>query len=181
MPIALFALALAAFSIGTTEFVINGLLPVLSADLAVSIPTAGLLVTGYATGVAIGGPIIAMLVARLPRKTVIVALTAVFTLGQVLCALAPDYGLLLVARLVSAAAHGVFFGVGSVAVAHLVPPERRGAALSLFIGGIMTLAFLELCRSYQVFELGLGLMASLSPVGMFDLAKWWFRRTRVVG
>src|SRR5688500_6742751 len=136
MPIALFALALAAFSIGTTEFVINGILPVLSADLSVSIPTAGLLVTGYAAGVAVGGPIIAMLVARFPRKPVIVALTAVFTLGQVLCALAPDYGLLLVARLVSAAARGVCFGVGSVAVAHLVPPERRGAALSLFIGGI---------------------------------------------
>jgi DHA1 family inner membrane transport protein len=136
MPIALFALALAAFSIGTTEFVINGILPVLSADLAVSIPTAGLLVTGYAAGVAVGGPLIAVLVARFSRKPVIVTLTAVFTLGQLLCALAPDYGLLLVARLVSAAAHGVFFGVGSVAVAHLVAPERRGAALSLFIGGI---------------------------------------------
>jgi MFS transporter, DHA1 family, inner membrane transport protein len=136
MPIALFAMALAAFSIGTTEFVISGLLPVLSDDLSVSIPTAGLLVTGYAIGVAVGGPIIAVLLARFSRKPVIVVLAAVFTLGQVLCALAPDYGLLLGARLVSAAAHGVFFGVGSVAVAHLVPPERRGAALSLFIGGI---------------------------------------------
>jgi MFS transporter, DHA1 family, inner membrane transport protein len=136
MPIALFAMALAAFSIGTTEFVISGLLPILSDDLSVSIPTAGLLVTGYAIGVAFGGPVIAVLLARFSRKPVIVALAAVFTLGQVLCALAPDYGLLLGARLVSAAAHGVFFGVGSVAVAHLVPAERRGAALSLFIGGI---------------------------------------------
>jgi DHA1 family inner membrane transport protein len=90
MPLALFALTLAAFSIGTTEFVISGLLPLLSADLAVSIPTAGLLVTGYAAGVAIGGPIIAVLVARFPRKPVIVALMLVFAIGQVLCALAPD-------------------------------------------------------------------------------------------
>jgi DHA1 family inner membrane transport protein len=136
MPIALIAMALAAFSIGTTEFVISGLLPTLSADLSVSIPTAGLLVTGYAVGVAIGGPLIGMLVGRLPPKPLIVGLIAVFTLGQVLCALSGTYTVLMGARLVSAAAHGVFFGVGSVAVAHLVPPERRGAALSLFISGI---------------------------------------------
>lgn len=136
MPIALYALALTAFSIGTTEFIISGIIPALSADLGVSIPTAGLLVTGYAAGVAIGGPIIAVLIARFPRKPVIVALTAVFALGQMLCALAPSYEWLLGARLVSAAAHGVFFGVGSVAAASLVPVERRGAALSLFVGGI---------------------------------------------
>ena len=136
MPIALYALALTAFAIGTTEFIISGILPALSADLAVSIPTAGLLVTGYAVGVAIGGPIIAVMVSRFHRKPVIVVLTAVFALGQALCALAPSYEWLMAARLVSAAAHGVFFGVGSVAVANLVPPERRGAALSLFVGGI---------------------------------------------
>lgn len=136
MPIALYALALTAFAIGTTEFIISGILPALSADLEVSIPTAGLLVTGYAVGVAIGGPIIAVLVARFQRKPVIIVLTAIFAFGQALCALAPSYEWLLAARLVSAAAHGVFFGVGSVAVANLVPPERRGAALSLFVGGI---------------------------------------------
>jgi DHA1 family inner membrane transport protein len=136
MPIALYALALTAFAIGTTEFIISGILPALSADLAVDIPTAGLLVTGYALGVAIGGPIIAVLVARFHRKPLIVALTAMFALGQALCALAPSYEWLMAARLVSAAAHGVFFGVGSVAAAGLVPPARRGAALSLFVGGI---------------------------------------------
>jgi MFS transporter, DHA1 family, inner membrane transport protein len=136
MHIALLAMALAAFSIGTTEFVISGLLPTLSADLSVSIPTAGLLVTGYAAGVAVGGPLIGMLVGRLPPKPLIVALIAVFTIGQALCAISETYALLMGARLVSAAAHGVFFGVGSVAVAHLVPPERRGAALSLFVSGI---------------------------------------------
>lgn len=136
MPIALYALALTAFAIGTTEFIISGILPALSEDLGVGIPTAGLLVTGYAVGVAIGGPIMAMVVARFRRKPVIVTLTAVFALGQALCALAPTYEWLLGARLVSAAAHGVFFGVGSVAVANLVPLERRGQALSLFVGGI---------------------------------------------
>jgi DHA1 family inner membrane transport protein len=136
MPIALFALALTAFAIGTTEFIISGILPALSDDLAVSIPTAGLLVTGYAAGVAVGGPIIAVFVSRFHRKPVIIALTAIFAFGQALSALAPSYEWLLAARLVSAAAHGVFFGVGSVAAASLVPVERRGAALSLFVGGI---------------------------------------------
>ena len=136
MPLAIYALALAAFAIGTTEFVISGILPAVSADLKVSIPTAGLLVTGYAAGVAVGGPILALLTARFPAKQMIVALMLVFALGQVLCAVAPDYLLLLGARLVSACGHGVFFGVASVAAAKLVPPDRRGAALSLFIGGI---------------------------------------------
>lgn len=136
MPIALYALSLAAFSIGTTEFIISGILPAVSADLGVSIPTAGLLVTGYAVGVAIGGPILAMLTTRLPARPLITAVMLVFALGQLLCALAPDYLLLLGARLVSACGHGVFFGVASVAVSRLVPESRRGAALSLFVGGI---------------------------------------------
>ncbi len=136
MPIAIYALALAAFAIGTAEFVISGILPALSDDLAVSIPTVGLLVSGYAAGVAVGGPLLAVLTARLPAKPMLVGLTLFFALGQVLCAIAPDYGLLMAARLTSAAAHGVFFGLGSVAVAGLVPPERRGSALALFVGGI---------------------------------------------
>lgn len=136
MPIALYALALAAFAIGTTEFIVSGILPAISADLDVSIPTAGLLVTGYAGGVAIGGPILAMFSARFPPKPMIVGLMLIFALGQVLCALAPDFTLLLGARLVSAAGHGVFFGVASVAAAKLVQPEKSGAALSLFVGGI---------------------------------------------
>ena len=136
MPIALYALALAAFSIGTAEFVISGILPALSADLAVSIPTAGLLVSGYAAGVAIGGPLMAMLVARFERRTVLVSLVMLFAFGQVLCALAGDYWLLMAARLVSAAAHGVFFGVGNVAAASLVPPERRASAIATVVGGI---------------------------------------------
>jgi MFS transporter, DHA1 family, inner membrane transport protein len=136
MPPAIYALALAAFSIGTAEFIISGILPPLAADLAVSIPTAGLLVTAYAIGVAIGGPILTIMTARFSPKQVIVTVLIMFALSQVLCALAPDYGLLMLARLLAACGHGVFFGAGNVVVARLVPPERRGAAFSLFIGGI---------------------------------------------
>jgi DHA1 family inner membrane transport protein len=136
MPIALYALALAAFAIGTTEFIVSGILPNVSADLSVSIPTAGLLVTGYAAGVAVIGPLLATFISRFPAKPTIIVLMVIFAIGQVLCALAANYGLLLGARLVSAGTHGVFFGVASVATAKLVPAEKRGAALALFISGI---------------------------------------------
>jgi len=136
MPLAIYALALAAFAIGTAEFIISGILPPLATDLAVTIPTAGLLVSAYAIGVAIGGPLLTVASARIPPKTLIVSLMIVFTVAQGLCAIAPDYGLLLLARLVSSCAHGVFFGAGNVVVSKLVPFERRGAAFSLFISGI---------------------------------------------
>lgn len=136
MPIAVYALALASFAIGTAEFVIAGILPQLADGLGVEIPTAGLLVSAYAIGVAIGGPLLTLWTARFPPRNVILVVMVGFAIAQVLCALAPDYGLLLVARLFSAAAHGVFFGAGSVVVARLVPAERRGGALALFIGGI---------------------------------------------
>ncbi len=136
MPIAVFALSLAAFCIGTTEFIVSGILLGVSTDLGVSVPTAGLLVTGYAAGVAVGGPILALLLSRFPLKPTILAVMVVFAIGQLLCALAPSYELLLGARLISACGHGVFFGVASVAVTNLVPEEKRGAALSLLVGGI---------------------------------------------
>ncbi|MEO5807486.1 MFS transporter [Devosia sp.] len=136
MPIAVYALALMAFSIGTTELIVSGILPTISTDLAVSIPTAGLLVTGYAAGVAIGGPLLALLTARFPAKPTILVLSLIFAAGQLLCAIAPNYTLLMAARLVSACGHGVFFGVAAVTVSRLVPQDRRGAALSLFVGGI---------------------------------------------
>ena len=136
MPLAIYALALAAFAIGSAEFIISGILPALAADLAVSIPTAGLLVTAYAIGVAIGGPILSVLTARFPPKPILVIVMSLFAVANVLCAIAPDYGLLLVARLLSAAVHGLFFGAGNVVVVKLVPPEKRGAAFSLFISGI---------------------------------------------
>lgn len=136
MPIAVFALSLAAFCIGTTEFIISGILLGVSTDLGVSVPTAGLLVTGYAAGVAVGGPLLALLLSRFPLKPTILGVMVIFAIGQLLCALAPNYELLLGARLISACGHGVFFGVASVAVTQLVPEAKRGAALSLLVGGI---------------------------------------------
>ncbi|MGN6488228.1 MAG: MFS transporter [Devosia sp.] len=136
MPFAVYALAVAAFAVGTAEFVISGILPLLAGSLGVSIPTAGLLVTAYAIGVAIGGPLLTVLTARFSQRAVLIGVMVLFTVSQVLCALAPDYGLLLAARLLSSIGHGAFFGAGNVVVANLVRPERRGAAFSLFIGGI---------------------------------------------
>jgi DHA1 family inner membrane transport protein len=135
MPVALIALALAVFSVGTAELIIAGILPDLAADFGVDIPTAGLLVTGYAVAVAIGGPIFALLTAHLPRRKLILGVMSLFVVGQALCALAPSYGWLMAARILVACGHGLFFGAGSVAAAELVPPNKRGAALSIFLGG----------------------------------------------
>ncbi|SAL62693.1 MFS transporter [Caballeronia telluris] len=136
MPIPLLALAISAFAIGTTEFVIMGLLPNVARDLAVSIPSAGLLVTGYALGVAVGAPLLAVLTSRMPRKLALQLLMAVFIVGNVLCAVAPGYGLLMVARVVTSFAHGSFFGIGAVVAASLVPAEKRASAIALMFTGL---------------------------------------------
>ncbi|RMU67488.1 putative P-dependent betaine aldehyde dehydrogenase [Pseudomonas syringae pv. aptata] len=121
MPLSLLILALSAFAIGTTEFVIMGLLPDVAADLGVSIPGAGWLVTGYALGVAVGAPFMAMATAKLPRKAALVTLMGIFIIGNLLCALTSDYNVLMFARVVTALCHGAFFGIGSVVAAGLVP------------------------------------------------------------
>ena len=136
MPIPLFALALAAFVIGTSEFVIVGLLPDLAHDLHVTIPSAGLLVTGYALGVVIGAPIVAMATARLPRKAALLALIGTYALGNLLCAIAPSYALLMAARVLTALCHGAFFGIGSIVAAELVPPAKRGQAIAIMFSGL---------------------------------------------
>ena len=136
MPIALYALALAAFAVGTAEFIIAGLLPTLAGDLGVSIPAAGLLVSGYALGVAIGGPVLALLTAHLPRRPMILAMVALYALGHVFCALAPNYTVLLVVRILVALTHGLFFGNATLAAANVVPFERRGAAISIVLAGV---------------------------------------------
>ncbi len=136
MPIALLALTAGAFGIGTTEFVIMGLLMQVSADLHVSIATAGLLISGYALGVAIGAPLLTIGTRKMPRKTVLLALMAIFTLGNVACALAPDYATLMAARIVTSLAHGTFFGVGSVVATGLVAPERRASAIAVMFTGL---------------------------------------------
>lgn len=113
MPLALLALTISAFAIGTTEFVIVGLIPTVAADLHVSLPSAGLLVSLYALGVAVGAPLLTALTGRLPRKTLLLSLMALFTLGNLLAWQAPGYGSLVLARVLTGLAHGVFFSIGS--------------------------------------------------------------------
>ncbi|MDG4490254.1 MFS transporter [Xanthomonas vesicatoria] len=136
LPPALLALTIGAFGIGTTEFVIMGLLQQVATDLGVSLTAAGLLISGYALGVSIGAPVLTLLSARWPRKAVLVSLMVVFTLGNLACALAPDYASLMVARVLTSLAHGTFFGVGAVVATSLVPPERRASAISLMFAGL---------------------------------------------
>jgi DHA1 family inner membrane transport protein len=136
MPLPILALAIASFCIGTTEFVIMGLLPEVAADLGVSIPAAGLLVTGYALGVVFGAPVIAVATARMPRKPVLVGLAMLFVIGNLFCAIAPNYWMLMAARVFTAFGHGAFFGIGSVVAASLVPRNKRASAIALMFAGL---------------------------------------------
>ncbi|MEU3985710.1 MFS transporter [Streptomyces sp. NPDC026672] len=136
MPLALLALAVGAFGIGTTEFVIMGLLPDVADDLHVSIPTAGHLVSAYALGVVIGAPLLAAVTARLSRRTVLILLMGLFVAGNTLSAFAPGYESLLAARFLSGLPHGAFFGVGAVVATGMVPPERKARSVSLMFLGL---------------------------------------------
>lgn len=131
MPLALFALTAGAFGIGVTEFVIMGLLPEVGADLGVTISMAGLLISGYALGVVVGAPVLTALTGRISRKWVLVGLMAIFTLGNIACAIAPTYELLMAARVLTALAHGTFFGVGSVVATGLVSADKKASAIAI--------------------------------------------------
>ncbi|MEV0616440.1 MFS transporter [Nonomuraea sp. NPDC050404] len=136
MPLALLALAIGAFGIGTTEFVIMGLLPQVAGGLGVSVPTAGLLVTGYALGVMIGAPIMTILGTRISRKNMLMLLMGLFIVGNIISAAAPVFAVMLIGRIVASLAHGAFFGIGSVVAAGLVAPDRRAGAISLMFTGL---------------------------------------------
>jgi len=136
MPVALLALATGAFGIGTTEFVMFGLLPQVARGLQVSIPTAGLLVTGYALGVMVGAPIMTALGTKASRKHMLALLMGIFSVGSLVSALAPSFEVMLAGRVVAACAHGAFFGIGSVVAADLVPPGKRGRAISIMFTGL---------------------------------------------
>lgn len=136
MPLALFALTISAFAIGTTEFVIVGLVPTIAQQLAVSLPSAGMLVSIYALGVAIGAPVLTALTGRLPRKQLLVALMVLFTAGNLLAWQAPGYMTLIVARLLTGLAHGVFFSIGSTISTSLVPKEKAASAIAIMFGGL---------------------------------------------
>jgi DHA1 family inner membrane transport protein len=132
----LMALAIAAFGIGTSEFIIMGLLPNLADSFRVSIPKAGALVTAYALSVTVGSPFVAMATAKMERKRALLLLMGIFTLGNLACALAPTYSLLFMARVLTALCHGAFFGIGSVVAANLVPRNQRAQAIALMFSGL---------------------------------------------
>ena len=136
MPIALFALMLSAFAIGTTEFVIVGLIPTVAQDLNVSLPSAGLLVSLYALGVAVGAPILTALTARVPRKNLLLGLMLLFTIGNLVAWQSPNYTTLIVARILTGLAHGVFFSIGSTIATSLVPKEKAASAIALMFTGL---------------------------------------------
>ncbi|CCN45103.1 Uncharacterized MFS-type transporter ytbD [Vibrio nigripulchritudo MADA3029] len=136
MPVALFALTICAFAIGTTEFVIVGLIPTIAEQLDVSIPSAGLLVSIYAFGVAIGAPILTALTNNLSRKTLLLSLMILFTIGNLAAWQSPSYSLLIFARLLTGLAHGVFFSIGSTIATGLVSKDKAASAIAIMFGGL---------------------------------------------
>ncbi|MGQ1397647.1 MFS transporter [Acinetobacter baumannii] len=136
MPVALFALAIGAFGIGLTEFVIAGILPQIAQDFGIDIPTSGLMATTYALGVFIGAPILTIVGARIPRKKMLIFLAIIFTLGNVMTALAPTFSIALVGRIITAFNHGTFFGIGSIIAASLVAKDRQASAIAFMFSGL---------------------------------------------
>ncbi|CAL9496335.1 MFS transporter [Streptomyces sp. enrichment culture] len=176
MPLALVALAIGAFGIGTTEFVIMGLLPEVAADFGVSIPTAGYLVTGYALGVMLGAPVMTALGTRISRKRMLMLLMGLFVVGNLLSALAPSFGLMLTGRVVASLTHGAFFGIGSVVAADLVAPDKRaGAIASMFTGltvaNVVGVPLGTLVGQSAGWRVTFGIVAALGVVGLAGVAK----------
>jgi MFS transporter, DHA1 family, inner membrane transport protein len=136
MSLPLIALFIAAFAFGTTEFVIAGVLPQVADGLGVTIPTAGYLVSAYAIGIAVGGPLLTLATTRFSRKILLIGLAVAFTVGQAACALAPDFASMLLTRVVVAVAHGAYFGVAMVVAVGLVRKEQRGMAVALILAGL---------------------------------------------
>ena len=136
MPLALWALTLSTFAIGTTEFVIVGLVPTIAIDLGVSLPSAGLLVSLYAVGVAIGAPILTALTGRWNRKIVLMSLMGLFVIGNLLAWQAPSYETLILARILTGLAHGVFFSIGSMIATSLVSKEKEASAIAIMFAGL---------------------------------------------
>ena len=136
MPLALWALTLSAFAIGTTEFVIVGLVPTIANDLGVSLPSAGLLVSLYAVGVAIGAPVLTALTGRWNRKVVLISLMGLFVMGNLLAWQAPSYETLILARILTGLAHGVFFSIGSMIATSLVSKDKEASAIAIMFTGL---------------------------------------------
>ncbi len=175
MQRALLALAVAAFWIGTSEFIIVGLLPNLATSFGVTIPQAGRLVTVYALTVTIGSPVVAMLVGRWNRKTALLALLGIFVAGNAACASAPTYATLMAARVLTALCHGAFFGIASIVAATAVPPERRSQAITIMFSGL-TLANVMGVPAGTALGQAFGWRAAfvaLLPIGLLATAGIW--------
>ena len=172
----LVALSVGAFGIGVTEFAPMGMLPSIAADLGVSIPAAGLLVSAYAIGVLIGAPLMTLATGKIPRRYLLIGLMAIFTLGNLMSALATDYQSLLIARVVTSLNHGAFFGVGSIVAASLVAPEKRaGAVAAMFMG--LTLATIGGVPMATWFGELMGWRTAfwgIAGLGLVTMAALWF-------
>src|SRR3954466_11928232 len=176
MPLALLALAIGAFGIGTTEFVIMGLLPEAADDFGVSIPTAGLLVTGYALGVVIGAPLMTALGTKVSRKRMLMLLMGLFVVGNLLSALAPVFTVMLIGRVVASLAHGAFFGIGSVVAADLVAPDRRAGAIAMMFTGLTVANVVgvplgTLIGQTAGWRLTFTIVAALGVIGLIGVAR----------
>ncbi|MFF3515272.1 MFS transporter [Streptomyces sp. NPDC002573] len=176
MPIALLALAIGAFGIGTTEFVIMGVLPQVAGDFGVSIPTAGWLVSGYALGVVIGAPLLTVLGTNISRKKMLMYLMGLFIVGNALTALAPTFGTMLIGRVIASLAHGAFFGIGSVVAADLVAPHKKASAISLMFMGLTVANIVGVPGGTYIGQaLGwrttFAVVAALGVVGLLGVAK----------
>ncbi|MGY0068545.1 MFS transporter [Streptomyces sp. QTS137] len=175
MPLALLALAIGAFGIGTTEFVIMGLLPEVADDFGVSVPTAGHLVTGYALGVMLGAPLMTVLGTKISRKRMLMLLMGLFIAGNLLSALAPVFGVMLLGRVISSLAHGAFFGIGSVVAAGLVAPHKKAGAIALMFTGLTVANVVGVPLGTLIgqsigWRITFGLVAALGVIGLAGIA-----------
>jgi DHA1 family inner membrane transport protein len=177
MPLALWALTLSAFAIGTTEFVIVGLIPTIAASLKVSVPSAGLLVSMYALGVAIGAPVLTALTGRVPRKPLLLGLMALFTIGNLVAFMAPGYAALMAARVLTGLAHGVFFSIGATIATSLVAKEKAASAIALMFTGLTVAlvtgvplgTFIGQAFGWQFTFLAVSLLGVIAVVGIWIL------------
>ncbi|MYS91516.1 MULTISPECIES: MFS transporter [Streptomyces] len=176
MPLALLALAIGAFGIGTTEFVIMGLLPEVAGDYGVSIPTAGYLVTGYALGVMFGAPLMTVVGTRISRKRMLMLLMGLFIAGNLISALAPAFSVMLIGRIVASLAHGAFFGIGSVVAADLVAPDKKAGAIAMMFTGLTVANVVGVPLGTLVgqsvgWRVTFGIVAALGAVGLAGIAR----------
>ena len=176
MPLALLALAIGAFGIGTTEFVVMGLLPQIGDTFGVAVPTAGLLVTGYALGVVAGAPLMTVLGTRIPRKRMLMLLMGLFIVGNTVSALAPTFGVMLAGRIIASLAHGAFFGIGSVVAADLVAPQKKAGAIALMFTGLTVANVVgvplgTLVGQHLGWRATFLFIAGLGVVGLFGVAR----------